>query len=666
MNRDIAKEIAKGYIEQYLTSKGLSLTSAFNCLNPNHEDKHPSMKYDANKKQVHCFSCGASYDYFDLVGIDYDISDNKAKFDKAYELCGINVDGLEHTQNSIRKPIEKEESYIIDNLPAEKKIDFSAEIQEAHNALLGNKKALEHYQGRGLSLELIKRYKLGYTLEYNLLLKANSNLLSKSYKQKLYNYVIPYFDEDGKVTYFIAEISDRKQVDRYNGKYRKISKRKGQIFNERYLKKDTPEVIFICEGVYDALSVEEVGGKAIAFMGTAHERFISLCNEFKPNTTFIISLDNDKAGNEAIKRVEEGLNNLQIPYRVKQATNKDYNEDLTQDRKALEKLVMNEIKEAKNPIDKEKEEYQKISAGYHMQDFINGIKDSVNTRAIPTGFTYLDKVLGGGLYEGLYSLGGGTSTGKTTYIMQMVDYIASAGEDVLVIALEMGRNDLMARSISRLTYLDALSENNINYAKKVREITTGSKYSRYGKEEKEHIQKAMRAYSEFAKHIFIHEGIANIGVEEVKERVENHIRITGNKPVVIIDFLQILAPYNERYSDKQNTDKAVLELKRLSRDKKIPVIAISSTNRASYNEKPSLSMFKESGNLEYLSDVALGLAFESAGKNGFDIDKESSKEVKEIQVAVLKNRHGTRGMKVKCEYTSAYFYFKETGIEKII
>lgn len=275
-------------------------------------------------------------------------------------------------------------------------------------------------------------------------------------------------------------------------------------------------------------------------------------------------------------------------------------------------------------------------------------------------------MLGGGLYEGLYSLGGGTSTGKTTYIMQMVDNIASTGEDVLVIALEMGRNDLIARSISKLTYLDALSEKNMKYAKKVREITTGSKYYSYGKEEKEHIQKAVRAYSEFANHIFIHEGIANIGVEEVKELVERHIRVTGNKPVVIVDFLQILAPYNERYSDKQNTDKAVLELKRLSRDKKIPVIAISSTNRASYNEKPSLSMFKESGSLEYLSDVALGLAFESAGKNNFDINIEASKDVKEIQVAVLKNRHGARGMKVKCEYTSAYFYFKETGIEKII
>ena len=49
-----------------------------------------------------------------------------------------------------------------------------------------------------------------------------------------------------------------------------------------------------------------------------------------------------------------------------------------------------------------------------------------------------------------------------------------------------------------------------------------------------------------------------------------HKKITGESPVVIIDYLQILAPYSERATDKQNTDKAVMELKRISRDYKIP------------------------------------------------------------------------------------------------
>ena len=72
-------------------------------------------------------------------------------------------------------------------------------------------------------------------------------------------------------------------------------------------------------------------------------------------------------------------------------------------------------------------------------------------------------------------------------------------------------------------------------------------------------------------------------------------RTTGKTPLVIVDYLQIVAPYNERATDKQNMDKAVLELKRISRDFKLPVIAVSSLNRMSYGQRISMEAFKESG-----------------------------------------------------------------------
>lgn len=107
--------------------------------------------------------------------------------------------------------------------------------------------------------------------------------------------------------------------------------------------------------------------------------------------------------------------------------------------------------------------------------------------------------------------------------------------------------------------------------------------------------------------IFISEGIGDIGAAQVRKEVQKHISLTGRKPTIIIDYLQILAPHNERATDKQNTDKAVLELKRISRDVKIPVIAISSFNRQSYNSPVTMEAFKESGAVEYSSDVLIGL-----------------------------------------------------------
>ena len=51
----------------------------------------------------------------------------------------------------------------------------------------------------------------------------------------------------------------------------------------------------------------------------------------------------------------------------------------------------------------------------------------------------------------------------------------------------------------------------------------------------------------------------------------------------------------------------MMELKRLSRDYKLPLIGISSFNRDSYTEAVSMKSFKESGAIEYSSDVLMGL-----------------------------------------------------------
>ena len=63
---------------------------------------------------------------------------------------------------------------------------------------------------------------------------------------------------------------------------------------------------------------------------------------------------------------------------------------------------------------------------------------------------------------------------------------------------------------------------------------------------------------------------------------------------MIIDYVQILAPHDPRATDKQIIDRAVLELKRISRDFKTPVIGISSFNRMSYKNAVSMEAFKES------------------------------------------------------------------------
>ena len=48
-----------------------------------------------------------------------------------------------------------------------------------------------------------------------------------------------------------------------------------------------------------------------------------------------------------------------------------------------------------------------------------------------------------------------------------------------------------------------------------------------------------------------------------------------------------------------NTDDAVSDLKRISRDYSVPVFAISSLNRDNYSAPINMAAFKESGAIEY-------------------------------------------------------------------
>ena len=166
-------------------------------------------------------------------------------------------------------------------------------------------------------------------------------------------------------------------------------------------------------------------------------------------------------------------------------------------------------------------------------------------------------------------------------------------------------------------------------------------------------------YSKYAQHIFISEGIGDIGAQQIREIVKKHILYTDNTPIVIIDYLQILAPYSDRATDKQNTDKAVMELKRISRDYKTAVIGVSSFNRANYKEAVTMEAFKESGAIEYSSDVLIGLQLKGAGSKDFNATEAKKKNPREIELIILKNRNGSTGEKIEFKFYPLFNYFAE-------
>lgn len=635
MDRETAKEVARGQLANYLSGKGINTRKPFRCLNPEHSDTHASMSYKNN--HAHCFSCGAHYDIFDLISIEYGLSDDKDIFNKTYECLGIEIDNTA-ASTPAKKPAQENQ-----NQPKteQKGKDYTDYFLQAHSRI----GETDYFQKRGLSQEIIDRFKLGY--------EPTFTSGTGGWKWKVV--IIP----TTKYTY------TARNIDQEAAKKDRIRKQGANVlFNTGVLNGSRP--VFIVEGEIDALSIMEVGGEALALGSTAnYHKLTKLLKERDIKTPLIIlALDNDEEGKKVANNIMEELGDYKKAAVILQpdiyGTFKDANEMLINDRQGLADAVTT----AQNILNQEQEriadEYRKTNAAGYIEDFLNGIKASANTPFIPTGFNKLDRILDGGLYEGLYIVGAISSLGKTTFIMQIADQIAQAGNDVMIFSLEMARAEIMAKSISRLTMLDCINNgNNAALAKTARGITTGKRYENYSTEEKDLINKCVLQYAEYAKHIYITEGVGDIGVEQIKEAVKNHISITGNKPIVIIDYLQILAPADARASDKQNADKAVLELKRMSRDYKVPVIGISSLNRQNYNEPINMAAFKESGAIEYGSDVLIGLQLKGVGGKDFDVNTAKKQNPREVEVIILKNRNGATGDKVSYEYHVMFNYFQE-------
>lgn len=658
MDRDQARAEAKGRIEEYLQRRGIDTRKDFTCLNPQHADKHPSMKLDRKHNRVKCFSCKASYDVFDLIAMDYNL-DSKAAFAKAYEIFSLQVDGT--PRRSDQEEASGMDGQNQDKTGQDTHTDTDTHTHKAEQDYTQyyeacKRRITETDYHRGLSADVLERHWIGYEPEF----KTKDQDTGEFTAWRAL--IIP----TGKGSYTVRNTDP--QASKKN-RYR--NRGAAQVFNAKALQTSERPVIIV-EGEIDAMSIEEVGGEAVGLGSLDNIPLLLRILEAKrPSQPLIIALDEEtepekqKTVDAHEKELTDGLERLKIPYyRLRPfAGYHDANEALEKDREAFTEAVARAEAIEKQAAEEEKEAYLRTTAGAALQQFINGIADSANTPCLSTGFKVLDSVIEGGLYEGLITIGAISSLGKTSLVLQIADQVAEAGSDVLIFSLEMARTELMSKSISRHTLQLSLAQGmDTRNAKTARGITDGKRYAQYNRSETQLITEAVSAYRKYADRIYIQEGIGSIGTDQIRQTVEKHIRFTGRRPLCICDYLQILAPYSERMSDKQNTDKAVLELKRISRDLKIPVIAVSSFNRGNYNTEVAFECFKESGAIEYGSDILIGLQLKGAGEKNFNSTVEKKRNPRQVELVILKNRQGKVGDRILYEYYPMFNYFDEKGL----
>ena len=128
---------------------------------------------------------------------------------------------------------------------------------------------------------------------------------------------------------------------------------------------------------------------------------------------------------------------------------------------------------------------------------------------------------------------------------------------------------------------------------------------------------------------------------------------------MFLDYLQILSPTNERMTDKQKADQTITELKRLSREERIPIFAISSINRSGYNREVTFESLKESGGIEFSCDCVLGMHLKGIGGSDFDEKRARKNNPRDVELVVLKQRNGPSGDKLTFCYWPVFNYFTE-------
>lgn len=573
-----------------------------------------------------CCKGGTIIDYF--IEIEHLSTEEAIK--KLYQITGTEYK-IKKSQNSdknrakkeVEKVQEKEQNNNLTQEELERTITFIQEGIKQKNI----DDVMQVVSKRGISKEIADKY--------------NMFVANLGKEARLF---IPIF-ENRKPKAYISRAIDPTSKVRYKNS-------KGEIipFNREYITKenDKNESIYICEGIFDSLSIEEADKKAIALNSTSQvNKFIEYMQKHIKTASsynYILCFDNDEAGEKATNEMKTALEEIKISYKVLQIPKeyKDINEWFVSFSGDLEAF-----KQELNPYHKE------TILNYINNSFLNDISKMNNYKGRSTGFKELDKKING-VYPGLYVLGAISSLGKTTYIHQLADQMASRGEKVIFFSLEQSKFELVAKGVSRQTFLinprEAKTSLAIMQNTDIADITI----------------EAVRDYQEIANNTIIVEGNFDMTVKTIRNYVESYIKTTGNKPIVVLDYLQILRPINDRWTEKQQVDFNVSELKRISRDNDIPIFIICSFNRENYSTTVDFTSFKESGAIEYGADVVMGLQLKvmenltgDVNKKREKINKAKAQTPREVNLIGLKNRNGKSYFKCSYKFYPAFNFFEE-------
>ena len=256
-------------------------------------------------------------------------------------------------------------------------------------------------------------------------------------------------------------------------------------------------------------------------------------------------------------------------------------------------------------------------------------KNNGEVTGIATGYIGLDRMTSGLHADELIILAARPSVGKTAFVLNIAKNVAvNLNETVAIFSLEMGAESLVERIIC--------SHASINAGHLKTGKLTDEEYTQY-----------FVATGVLAEAPIYIDDTPGIRVSEIRAKCRRLKQERNNLGLVVIDYVQLIEG-NGKESRQQEVSEISRNLKKLAKELKVPVIALSQLSRGveqRQDKRPIMSDIRESGSIEQDADIVAFLYRDDyyrqePDENGHVPEVEPNST---IEVIIEKNRSGPRG-----------------------
>ena len=631
---DSLKPFLRAYVETVTQPRRNGMFNCPLCDSGTGAEKTPAFKLYEDTNRYYCFSCKAQGDIFDLYA-----AVNRCDLSEATRAIVAMYGSPTTARSSAREdfrpmePRNTKPAEAIQQQPAQLH-DYADAIARYAAAVTGSP-AESYLQGRGLTLDTIKRFQLGYNAQ----------------RQTV---TIPYNPQGS----YYGQRSVKPNADR---KHDNLTGVAIPLFNPAALY--SADVCFVVESPLCAISITQEGGAAVAISGTSGgKRLFEQLKKKPTDAALVLCFDNDPPGRKATEDIGAELQKsfdvfvvdgtAAIMGDVTDPAAADYRKDPNDvlqhsGAEALRTAIAETVEETRHARaaaaqEADAERQQRTGAG-----MVDAFLEAIQTRKyepMPTGIRDIDRAIGGGfIRQQLILLGAAPGAGKTALAQWLFEGMAKRGTDCVYLNLEMSREQVLARSFARIAAKNGKTI-------KTTDVLQGYKWT---DEQRTAIMEAAEEYKrDIAPHMIYNPDGVSANLDAILDYIEKEAQRAEKAgtaaPVCVLDYLQLIS--GEPREDAATVIKrAVSGLKGYAVRHNTLVFVIIAHNRESNKTGvATMEAGRDTSALEYSADLQLALVYTKCLKRDDNPKPLSPDDLDEndkrfITLKVTKGRFGGAG-----------------------